>query len=109
MIWIRSQGRKLLTQCNGVKITTDHFFKETIGVEDGCIVLLYNGEELLGGYYATRERALEVLDEIQAFINKPELDTATLQTEYINGQVYYLTSAKANELRRPNVFEMPSE
>lgn len=73
-LWIRSQDRKKLVCCNDIAISTKHY---EIKAEDilNCnknknvyeVVGYFekNTEYELLGTYSTKERALEVLDEIQ--------------------------------------------
>lgn len=55
-LWIRSQDRIALTKINSIGIEYD---KELIGYGNVCVKL---------GKYSTKERALEVLNEIQFFL-----------------------------------------
>ena len=60
-LWIRSQDRMNLVQIKQISINY-YNNKQIIANYNGCYY------ELLGTY-ETNERALEVLDEIQAYIN----------------------------------------
>lgn len=55
-LWIRSQDKEMLMNCNAVGI----------GLEDDKSI--YSNGYVLGTY-STREKALKVLDMIQSFIN----------------------------------------
>lgn len=55
-LWIRSQDRKSLIKSNGVGLTPSELSIYPIGL-NGVL-----------GTYETKERALEVLDEIQEYI-----------------------------------------
>lgn len=61
-IWVRSQDKKTLLKCDTLTITIDS--------EDGKTIRGYKivGYEDLGTY-KTKKRALEVLDEIDEFID----------------------------------------
>ena len=54
VLWVRSQDKKALIPINKMITNT-------------CEVLFYDG--IILGTYETKERALEVLDEIQDYIN----------------------------------------
>lgn len=58
-LWVRTQDRKILTKITDLEID-----------EENCIVVYnHNGDvEITLGMYQTKERALEVLDEIQSLI-----------------------------------------
>ena len=58
-LWVRSQDKRILQKVNDVYIST--IDDKTIKVPDGGI-----GIEL--GIYKTKERAIEVLDEIQSLL-----------------------------------------
>lgn len=59
-LWIRSQDRMSLTMVSDLNINCDN----EIIVDDGCSA----------GKYETKERALEVLDEIGALLKTAELN-----------------------------------
>lgn len=61
-IWIRSQDRKILTAVNSVDINYNSY-QRTYEIWGN-----YKDYEL--GTYATAERAMEVLDDIQSAIEK---------------------------------------
>jgi len=107
-LWIRSQNKRTLAfvkyigydRCDSAEpVITLH----SIAGGENC------HETDLLAIYETKERALEVLDEIQAWIDELEIDTVIIGTTYINGTVRYLTEAKAKELMRKTVFEMPEK
>jgi hypothetical protein len=81
-LWIRSQDKIALSQIKQIAIEND---KKIIGYNGYCVKL---------GEYNTKERALEVLDEIQEFLI--ELDKAV---------IYSKTSIEDYT----NVYEMPKE
>jgi len=84
-IWIRSQDRTDMELCNNlwVEIGEDVDGNEKITIES---------EQTILGTYATKSRALEVLDEIQRHINDQQV--------YIDGEGKITLSPLA-------VFEMP--
>lgn len=61
LIWIRSQDRKILVAVNSVDIDYNRVIYVWDNTTDESIVL---------GIYATAERAMEVLDDIQSAIEK---------------------------------------
>lgn len=63
-LWIRSQDRKSLIKSNGVGLTPSELSIYPIGL-NGVL-----------GTYETKERALEVLDEIQNYILLPNTDNS---------------------------------
>jgi len=58
-LWVRSQDKLALTKINSIGIEYD---KKLVGYGKICVKL---------GEYKTKERALEVLTEIQRVIEKP--------------------------------------
>lgn len=55
-LWIRSQNKEMLTKVNMVDLASD---------SDLEIVCVFDRDDYTLGKYKTKERALEVLDEIQ--------------------------------------------
>lgn len=71
-LWIRSQDKLDLIKCTSIHI------EEAPGVDEVAIKTFNYGDKYTYvGYYETKERALEILDEIQNMI-KPTL----INTEY---------------------------
>ena len=77
-LWIRSQDKEKLLKCNDIVINNHRY--DTIN-EHGNRIMHFKGYEIIGyfdknteyeilGTYETKERALEVLDEIQALIER---------------------------------------
>ena len=64
-LWIRSQDGKKLIKVNELKMET---------VKGGNTFIYSNATDL--GTYKTKERALEVLDEIQRYILLPNIDNS---------------------------------
>lgn len=78
-LWIRSQDKEKLLKCNDIAIKNHRY--DTVD-EYGNRCVNFNGYEIVGyfdknteyeilGTYKTKERALEVLDEIQEIL-KPK-------------------------------------
>lgn len=61
-IWVRSQHRELLKECNS--------FEYEVGTSVMDEYVIYSDGEVLG-VYSTQEKALKVLDMIDDFKNKP--------------------------------------
>lgn len=110
--WIRSQNRTALTKINSIGIEYD---KKLIGYGKICVKL---------GEYATKERALEVLDEIQSklkatFLMKPKNDNYSKYVEdgkrYLEelNDISIVTGDRCFNLEPINsdvyVYEMPKE
>lgn len=65
-IWIRSQDKKRLVNCNSF------FYSDCLALEEGCFILSYeNATNLVClGNYSNKEKALKVLDMIQKELNE---------------------------------------
>ena len=111
-LWIRSQDRESIFKVKNVFYSTDkeneHLIR-TIIIDD-----LRNGIVKLGQYF-TKERALEVLDEIQNILNpKYILDTSSIKPDgnfyEENGVIFqkYNTNVEIKELST-FVYQMPEE
>ena len=89
-IWIRSQGKESL-----IEATTIYFKRDSEDFENSlCRIMAGNHFAItILGAYATEERALEVLDEIQM---------AIIDNQYIKyGRIGYAPGT--------SIFEMPKE
>jgi len=85
-LWIRSQDKDILT-------LAEHLDIYNASVEEQCWIIEESGTDL--GTYTTKERALEVLDEIQKFL-KPK--------------IIYNCNGTINQLYDyTKVYEMPQE
>ena len=89
-LWIRSQDKMKLFKINNVCITFGDNTREYAIVYDEP-----NGIEVLATY-KTKERTLEVLDEIQRLIEDLQYIGYAIEKEKFCGY-------------RPNVYEMPKE
>ena len=85
-LWVRSQNKKCLLKASMFNLDND---------ETG--IYCYSNEEnfCLLGKYATKERALEVLDEIQTQL-------VTLNYQYLHRGEHFIATES-------NVYEMPKE
>ena len=117
-LWIRSTAKTNLLQVRFLTIMEGKtFYKENEWEYEGytiCNVSLNGNYELLGTY-KTKERALEVLDEIQNILNpKYMLDTSSIKADgdfyEENGVIFqkYNANAKIEELST-FVYQMPAE
>ena len=81
-LWIRSQDRRILQKVDNIYLNANYDNKR--------ICSFIDGDEMELGTYETKERALEVLDEIQQNIETQE-ENYLLSDEngIITGQKYY--------------------
>lgn len=92
-LWIRSQDRERLLKCNFIEISGNLINKiDSIFFEGYNIVGYFNdniGYETLGTY-KTKERAIEVLDEIQKLlIPKTIMETYNVdEAEMLDGTIF---------------------
>ena len=66
-LWIRSQDKECLMKVNRIDYDYSALMHR----------IIVNGYQTLSGLYETKERALEVLDEIQRYILLPNTDNST--------------------------------
>ena len=98
-LWIRSQDRERLMKINGLNY---------VGHNDNYVINGYGTNECDNydlGLYKTKERALEVLDEIQGKI---------AQNECLKSMISKLSNVKGEEekigkLFKEMIYEMPKE
>lgn len=95
-LWVRSQDKEILLNIKGIQYQNCKLV-ENETVEANILIGFYNyyDNEILGEY-ETKERALEVLDEIQRLIT---------DLQYLN---YAIKNDKFCSYR-PNVYEMPEK
>ena len=103
-LWVRSQNKKRLMKVEMVEIDKQ---------KDGGAII-YSHEYMLGEY-KTKERAIEVLDEIQNILNpKYILDTSSIKPDgdsWVEKGIImqkYNANARIEEIRI-YVYEMPKE
>ena len=92
MLSIRTQDRMALVPYNKIIFI--------VQFSNGWRIDTPNEEKL--GIYATKERALEVLDEIQQYL----VESDTTQYEYING---YSDEKVEYTYKSRTVYQMPNE
>lgn len=90
-MWIRTQDKMQLIKINEIHIKVDEDGFVGIWVDDKKESLKY-----FLGSYKSKERALEVLDEIQRLIEDLQYISYAVENEKFCGY-------------RPNVFQMPEE
>ena len=96
-IWVRTQERRRLVDCKDIEVLGD------------TVISNYDKDDYFKlGVYATHERALEVLDEIQEHIETriiaDELIIATSKQDHIQEEEYLKRMKKLS-----CVYEMPKE
>jgi hypothetical protein len=104
-LWIRSQDKNSL-------IKVENIYSDVLP-EDGYYKIFNMPDEDILGKYITKERALEVLDEIQHILN-PIVDRKILEIEQkdlLNGTNFIQPKLKDIEISEFNtyVYEMPKE
>ena len=105
-LWIRTQDRECLTKVN-------HLY---IYEEGNNIYVINQQDDITLGEYKTKERALEVLDEIQDIIypklictgDYPSDITKELMTSNVRGMFYDDTIMKFEQLEN-YIYNMPKE
>ena len=114
-LWIRSQDKEVLLNIKGIQYQNCKLV-ENETVEANILIGFYNyyDNEILGEY-ETKERALEVLEEIQNILSpKYILNASSIKPDgnfYVeNGMIFqnYDANAKIEELST-FVYQMPAE
>ena len=98
-LWIRSQDKEMLAKTNRIDIDTN-----------GKTIVI-NGFETIIGKYETKERALEVLDEIQNIL-KPQMIISKVGkpiAEICDGTVYREPDEYDFKELSTYVYEMPKD
>lgn len=110
-LWIRSQDREKLLKCNDIAILNNMINEKEITRFKGYKIVGKNTEYEDLGIYETKERALEVLDEIQNIL-KPTaiLDTPDIKCDgnFYNGLVFKKYNVEIKELST-FVYQMPEK
>ena len=108
-LWIRSQDKTRLIKVSNVQYTyrKGDLYSDVRGKH--CIGTYYDNLEILGEY-ATKERAIEILDEIQNIL-KPQVITklGKIVGKTCDGTIY--TTPNEIEIKELStyVYEMPKE
>jgi len=88
-IWIRSQNKEALTNCTALDVA----YKRSIENKDTDYLIIDKSTGYVLGTYGTKERAIEVLGEIQLHIESAEY--LKVRPEAWQGELF--------------VFQMPQE
>ena len=91
-LWIRSQDKETLIKIENISIDSENYIIGNLISDDNKSICDY----WRLGHYKTKERALEVLDEIQRLIT---------DLQYMS----YAVDSSSFYSYRPNVYEMPKE
>lgn len=59
-LWVRSQDKRILQKVDNIFLDANHEDKR---------ISTYDGDSITLGEYKTKERAIEILDEIQEYMN----------------------------------------
>ena len=92
-LWIRSQDRTKLVKADNIS------YMDTAEDYERKVHSLWNDCKGILGIYKTKERALEILDEIQEFIEDKEKSNIEITSDEINQSITYPKI----------VYEMPKE
>lgn len=101
-LWIRSQNKEKLCKIENIKYmdTSDDFENDTHS--------LWNDNNGILGIYKTKQRALEVLDEIQSFLENNYISIDEMPSHSNSPYPgYYPTHIST--MYRKKVFKMPKE
>ncbi len=105
-LWVRSQDKRILQKVDNIFLDANYEDKR---------ISTYDGDNVELGTYKTKERALEVLDEIQNILKpKYTLDTSNIKLggDFYeeNGVIFqkYNANAKIEELST-FVYQMPEK
>lgn len=94
-LWIRSQDREILIKIDNVGISNENLVLGNLVSDDNKSVCDY----WILGQYKTKRRALEIIDEIQEFIEKQGTNEINIDDNGLpNGVRHY-----------GNVYQMPEE
>lgn len=66
-LWVRSQDKRILQKVDNIFLDANYENKR---------ISTYDGDNVELGTYKTKERAIEVLDEIQNYILLPNIDNS---------------------------------
>lgn len=98
-LWVRSQNKYRLLKVESLQIIYNQ--------EDNELPYYINSSYEFLGSYKTKERALEILDEIQQMLKNETIET---EIKYIDNQVYETKIiGKPNILKNIVVYQMPKE
>jgi hypothetical protein len=96
-LWVRSQNKYRLLKVESLQIIYNQ--------EDNELPYSINSSYELLGSYKTKERALDILDEIQQMLKNETIET---EIKYIDNQVYETKIiGKPDILKNIVVYQMP--
>lgn len=103
-LWVRSQDKRILQKVDNIFLDADYENKR---------ISTYDGDNVELGTYETKERALEVLDEIQNLL-QPTIKYKPIVQEEYNPTYRYKHFVKVDdniEIKELStfVYEMPAE
>lgn len=110
-LWIRSQDREKLLKCNNIAITNNIVDKIDIIKFEGYKIVGYfdkNTEYENLGTYKTKERALEVLDEIQNLLRPIYKITNEFKKSELTGIYKYVENQEYIPIQS-RVYKMPEK
>lgn len=117
-LWIRSQDKEVLIKVDnlGLAYRGKYNFMDKIGdIDNYCICQFVDDYHVKLGTYKTKERAIEVLDEIQSLLQpKYILDASSINPDGAfyeeNGVIFqkYNANARIEELST-FVYQMPKD
>ena len=105
-MWVRGQNKQLLIDCNKFELSEDETDIIFGNIFDNYYIL---------GTYATKERCLEVLDEIERHINGEykliikEKEKVIEQTFDKLSQLFLPPTESIQVITMPKVYQMPKE
>lgn len=96
-LWIRSQDKEKLISCNAIVLNNHRY--DTMN-EHGNRIMHFKGYEIIGyfdknteyeilGTYETKERALEILDEIQELLESVHITDISKKEGIVGANIFY--------------------
>ena len=96
-LWIRSQDKEKLISCNDIVINNHRY--DTMN-EHGNRIMHFKGYEIIGyfdknteyeilGIYETKERTLEILDEIQELLEPVHITDISKKEGIVGANIFY--------------------
>ena len=103
-LWVRSQDKRILQKVDNIFLDADYEDKR---------ISTYDGDNVELGTYKTKERALEVLDEIQSLL-QPTIEYKPIVQEEYNPAYTYKHFVKVDdniEIKELStfVYQMPED
>lgn len=98
MVWIRTQNKRALLNCNDLFIDKKNYKHFDTGEIESKYVITESGKVI--GTYSTEEKAMKVLDEI-------ENQLTGLNGRYIAEKMWQ--NSDSNYVHQINVYQMPED